>query len=186
MNGSGMTGPIVLIGAPGAGKSTVGEALAAAIGREFVDVDRVIEARAGRSIREIFVVDGEPAFREQEFVTTLEFLGRPVVLGLGGGAPMSEPIREALAGHTVVWLEVSAKHAAHRVGLDVARPLLLGNVHGQLRKLLAERLPVYESVATHRVSTDDATPDQVVAAVLAALGLTPSREDGPADEHEQR
>ena len=181
-----MTGPIVLIGAPGAGKSTVGAALAAALGRGFVDVDEVIEAGAGRSIRDIFVIDGEAAFRELEIATTLELLSRPVVLGLGGGAPMSEPIREALTGHTVVWLEVSAKQAAHRVGLDVARPLLLGNVHGRLRKLLAERLPVYDSVATHRVSTDEATPDQVVAAILAALGLTPAREDGHADEHGQR
>lgn len=164
------TGPVVLIGAPGAGKSTVGRLLAARLGRDFHDVDAVIEQRQGRPIRDIFAYDGEAAFREVERDTTLELLDLPAVVSLGGGAPMTPAIQEALAGHTVVWLEVTAGRAADRVGLNVARPLLLGNVRGQMRALLEKRLPTYAALATHRVSTDDLTPEQVAETVLALLG----------------
>lgn len=161
-----LTGPLVLIGAPGAGKSTVGRLLAARLGCAFYDLDDVIEQREGRSVRDIFAYDGEAAFRAIERDTTLEMLREPAVLSLGGGAPMTPAIQEGLAGHTVVWLEVTAAHAADRVGLNVARPLLLGNVRGRLRSLLEERLPTYERLATHRVTTDALTPDQVADIVL--------------------
>lgn len=164
-----LAAPVVLIGAPGAGKSTVGRLLAARLGCEFLDVDREIEQRQGRPIRDIFAYDGEAAFRAIERDTTLELLDRPAVLSLGGGAPMTAEIREGLAGHTVVWLDVTAGRAADRVGLNVARPLLLGNVRGQLRALLAQRLPTYAALATHRVPTDESTPEQVADTVLQLL-----------------
>ena len=85
--------PIVLVGAPGSGKSTVGPRLAARLGREFVDVDRVIEERAGKPIAEIFVDDGEPAFRALEEATTIELLDVPAVISLGGGAVLSAAVR---------------------------------------------------------------------------------------------
>lgn len=160
---------IVLIGAPGAGKSTVGAALAARLGRGFTDVDQVISDRAGKEIAEIFAVDGEEHFRALERDITLELLGTDDVLSLGGGAIMTAAIREALTGHRVVWLQVSAGTAANRVGLNVARPLLLGNVRGRLIKLLAERLPYYEAAATITVDTDQATTDQVVQAIVEEL-----------------
>lgn len=159
--------PIVLVGAPGSGKSTVGKLLAAQLGREFVDVDSVIEERAGKPIAEIFVDDGEPAFREAEEATTIELLDRSgVVLSLGGGAVMSATTRRALADHHVVWLQVSAGNAAERVGLSSARPLLLGNVRGRLIQLLNQRTPLYAAVATATVATDSLTADEVVAAIV--------------------
>ncbi len=157
----------VLVGAPGSGKSTVGPLLAAALGRPFVDVDAVIEERAGRSISEIFADDGEPAFRAFEEQTTAELLAEPVVLSLGGGAVLSAATRSALAGHRVIWLRVNAGTAVNRIGLNAARPLLLGNVRGRLITLLAERTPLYEACATETVDTDKRTPDQVVELIMS-------------------
>jgi shikimate kinase len=154
--------PVVLVGAPGSGKSTVGPLLADRLGVPFVDVDAVIEQRAGRSIAAIFADDGEPAFRALEEATTAELLAGSGVLSLGGGAVLSTATRAALRGHRVVWLQVSASTAVSRVGLNEARPLLLGNVRGRLIKLLAERTPLYAEVATEQVETDVLSPDAVV------------------------
>lgn len=159
---------IVVVGAPGSGKSTVGALLADRLGVPFVDVDTVIEERAGKPIAEIFADDGERAFRELEAAVTLELLGRPGVLSLGGGAVTSVRIREALAGHRVIWLRVTAGTAARRVGLNTARPLLLGNVHGTLVRLLAERQPLYAEVATESVDTDELEPAAVVATLTGS------------------
>ena len=159
-------GPIVLVGAPGSGKSTVGALLAERLGMEFVDVDAVIEERIGKSVAEIFADDGEPAFRKLEEETTAELLRQPGVLALGGGAVLSAATRKALQDHHVVWLRVGVPAALHRVGLDTARPLLLGNVRGRLIKLLGERKPLYEEVAGARVNTDDLTPEEVVDTIV--------------------
>ena len=162
-----MSGPVVLVGAPGSGKSTIGALLAERLGVAFADVDAEIEQRAGRSIGAIFADDGEPAFRALEEQVTAELLGRPGVLSLGGGAVLSAATRVALRGHRVVWLQVSAATAVSRVGLNEARPLLLGNVRGRLIRLLAERTPLYAEVATERVETDSLPPEDVVALLLA-------------------
>lgn len=163
---------IVLVGAPGAGKSTVGKLLAQRLGRQFIDVDEVITERTGREISEIFAVDGEAYFRNLERETTIDLLGGDDVVSLGGGAVLTEEIRESLHGHDVIWLQVSLGNAASRVGLNVARPLLLGNVRARLRQLLTERLPLYESVSTIRVDTDDLTTDAVVDAIVTELSST--------------
>ena len=164
---SGSVGPIVLVGAPGAGKSTVGALLAERLGTEFIDADAVIEERAGKSIAEIFADDGEAAFRQLEEETTAALLRRPGgVLALGGGAVLSAATRRALQGHRVVWLRVGVPAALHRVGLDSARPLLLGNVRGRLIKLLGERRPLYDEVAGARVDTDDVSPEDVAELLL--------------------
>jgi shikimate kinase len=159
-------GPIVLVGAPGAGKSTVGALLAERLGTEFTDADAVIEERAGKSIAEIFADDGEAVFRQLEEETTAALLRRPGVLALGGGAVLSAATRKALQGHRVVWLRVGVPSALHRVGLDSARPLLLGNVRGRLIKLLGERRPLYDDVAEASVDTDDVSPEDVVERLL--------------------
>jgi len=163
-----VSGPVVLVGAPGSGKSTVGALLAARLEVPFTDVDAEIEERTGRSIAEIFADDGEPAFRALEQQVTAELLDRPGVLSLGGGAVLSAATRAALRGHRVVWLQVSAATAVSRVGLNEARPLLLGNVRGRLIKLLAERTPLYAEVATERVETDVLQPAEVVDLLLTA------------------
>lgn len=152
---------IVLVGAPGAGKSTVGKRLARKLGLGFVDVDKRIEEVLGKPIREIFADEGEAYFRAAEEEATLELLGEADVLSLGGGAVMNERIRQALRGHDVIWLKVSAGQAARRVGMNTARPLLLGNTRATLIKLLHERTPFYEEVATQVVETDGRGSAQV-------------------------
>ena len=161
-------GQIVLIGAPGSGKSTDGAMLAERLGVTFHDADAVIVERAGKSIAEIFTDDGEAAFRALEEQITAELLALPGVLSLGGGAVLSATTRAALRGHRVVWLRVGLAQSVKRVGLDTARPLLLGNVRGRLLKLLKERAPLYAEVATEVVDTDDATPAQVVEMIMNA------------------
>lgn len=164
-----MSPTVVLVGAPGSGKSTVGTLLSTRLGVPFQDVDATVEARAGKPVAEIFADDGEAVFRIAEEQTTLELLDRPGVLSLGGGAVLSASTRAALSGHRVVWLQVSATNAAKRVGLNEARPLLLGNVRGTLIRLLAERTPLYAQVATQTVSTDDRDADAVAQLILADL-----------------
>lgn len=157
---------VVLVGAPGSGKSTVGGLLALHLGVPFFDVDSIIEGRAGRTIAEIFADDGEPAFRAVEESTTAELLALDGVLSLGGGAVMSPLTRAALIGHRVVWLRVGVPTAVNRVGLNVARPLLMGNVRGRLIKLLAARAPLYAEVATEVVETDESTPEEIVQQIV--------------------
>jgi shikimate kinase len=159
---------VVLVGAPGSGKSTVGAMLAERLGVTFRDADAVIVERSGKSIAEIFTNDGEAAFRALEEEITAELLALPGVLSLGGGAVLSASTRAALRGHRVVWLRVGLTQSLRRVGLDTARPLLLGNVRGQLLKLLKERAPLYAEVATEVVDTDDTTPAEVVETIMNA------------------
>jgi shikimate kinase len=161
-----MIGPLVLVGAPGAGKSTVGAMLADQLGVAFRDVDDFIVERAGRPIAEIFTDDGEAAFRALEEQITGELLGLHGVLALGGGGVLSPATRAALRGHRVVWLRVGLSQAVKRVGLDTARPLLLGNVRGRLLKLLNDRAPLYSEVATEVVDTDKVTPAEVVEMIM--------------------
>jgi shikimate kinase len=136
------------------------------LGVEFADADAVIEERTGKLIAEIFADEGEPAFRQLEEQTTAELIRRPGVLAVGGGAVLSTATRQALHGHRVVWLRVGVPAALHRVGIDTARPLLLGNVRGRLIKLLGERTPLYQEVAAARVDTDDASPEEVVELIV--------------------
>ena len=161
-------GPIVLVGAPGSGKSTVGALLAERLGVPFRDVDAVIVERTGKSITEIFTDDGEAAFRALEEQLTAELLPLPGVLSLGGGAVLSATTRAALHDHRVVWLRVGLAQSVKRVGLDTARPLLLGNVRGTLRKLLDERAELYREVSSQVIDTDSTTPADVVKMIMNA------------------
>jgi shikimate kinase len=136
----------------------------------FRDTDADVEAQEGRSVADIFVESGEQHFRALERAAVARALeDHDGVLALGGGAVMDEQTRAALAGHRVVFLRVGLAAAADRVGLGVSRPLLLGNVRGTIKRLLDERTPVYESVATHVVDTDGLDPEQVAAQVLAVV-----------------
>jgi shikimate kinase len=161
-------GPIILVGAPGSGKSTVGALLAERLGVAFRDVDAVIVARTGRSIADIFTDDGEATFRVLEEQITTELLPLTGVLALGGGAVLSATTRAALRDHRVVWLRVGLAQAVKRVGLDTARPLLLGNVRGQLLKLLNDRAQLYGEVATDVIDTDHTAPTEIVQMIMNA------------------
>lgn len=161
---------VVLVGPMGAGKTTVATLLAQRWGVAVRDTDHDVEAGAGREISEIFVDDGEAAFRELERAAVATALAEhDGVLALGGGAVLDPATREQLAGHTVVFLRVGLSDAVKRVGLGVGRPLLLGNVRARIKALLDERTPVYESVATHTVTTDARSPEEVADEVVALL-----------------
>lgn len=167
-----MSRPVaVVIGPPGAGKTTVGQAVADALGVGFRDTDADIVAATGSSIADLFVLEGEEHFRRLEAEAVATGLAEhDGVLALGGGAVLREATRELLQGHTVVFLDVGLADAAQRVGMARDRPLLLGNPRGQLHAMLEQRRPVYRSVATVTVPTDGRDVDQVTADVLAALG----------------
>jgi shikimate kinase len=161
---------IVLVGPMGAGKSTVGALLAERWGVAVRDTDADVEAREARSISDIFVDSGEAHFRALEREAVADALAsHDGVLALGGGAVLDPATRDLLAGHTVVFLRVGLSDAVKRVGLGTTRPLLLGNVRGQVKALLDERAPVYESVATLVVDTDGRTPDEIADEIVAAL-----------------
>jgi shikimate kinase len=165
------TGPVVvLIGPPGSGKTTVGQALAAALGVELHDTDWAIEAQQGRSISDIFLDDGEAVFRELEAAEVAASLAsRRGVLSLGGGAVMDPTTAAALAGHTVVFLDVSIADAADRVGFNRSRPLLSVNPRAQWTAMMAVRRPTYERLATFRVQTNGRAPRDIADEIAARL-----------------
>lgn len=160
----------VLVGPMGAGKTTVADLLAERWGVAARDTDRDVEAAEGRSVSDIFVDSGEAEFRSLERAAVADALAtHDGVLALGGGAVLDPATRALLAGHEVVFLRVGLSDAVKRVGLGTARPLLLGNVRGQIKALLDERTPIYESVATVVVDTDGRTPQDVAVEIETAL-----------------
>ena len=165
-----MAPAVVLVGPPGAGKSTVGRALSAVLGCDVADTDEIIEAEAGASIADLFVTEGEPAFRAREVeVIARELQQADGILSLGGGSVLDASTRERLATHTVVWLQVDVSEAAARVGLNTARPLLLGNVRQTLGRLMQEREPLYSAVATMTIDTTGRQPADIASEIASGL-----------------
>jgi shikimate kinase len=161
---------VILIGPPGAGKSTVGALLAATLGVSFTDTDAEIELRAGKPVSDIFVEDGEPVFRDLERAQVARVLeDSDGVVAVGGGAILDPQTQERLAGRPVVYLETGFAEAAKRVGLGQARPLLLSNPRGTLKQLLDQRLPIYARLAWMTVGTDHADAEHVAAEIASRL-----------------
>jgi shikimate kinase len=163
---------VVLVGPMGVGKSTVGQLLAERLGVGYRDSDDDIVAAEGRTIAEIFVDEGEPAFRAIEKKTVHQALAEhDGVLALGGGAILDADTRGLLASHRVVYLSMDVEEAVKRTGLNAARPLLAINPRKQWRELMEARRHLYEGVATAVVPTDGRTPEEVTQATLDALEL---------------
>jgi shikimate kinase len=164
----------VLVGLPGSGKSTIGRRLAKALGVDMLDTDVAIERQTGRRIADIFATDGEKEFRRiEEAVVRAALAEHDGVLSLGGGAVTSPGVRAALAGHTVVFLEIGAAEGVRRTGGNTVRPLLAAKdeaeKYSKFKALMSQRVPLYRQVATIRVNTNRRNPGAVVRYIVCRL-----------------
>jgi shikimate kinase len=164
------TGPAaILVGPPGSGKSTVGSLLAARLRTGFLDTDDEVEAIARKPAGDIFIEDGEQAFRVIEARVVRQALGYHGVVALGSGAVLDRGVQGLVAGQRVVYLETSFAEVARRVGMNRPRVPVPGNPRGMLRAMLEERLPLYQRVARVTVRTDDLSPEEIVGQIAGAV-----------------
>ena len=158
---------VVLIGPPGAGKSCVGALLASRLGVVFADTDDIVAAAAGKPVGDIFVEDGELAFRELERGAVVRGMhavkSEGGVLALGSGAVLDPDVRRMLAGQLVAYLDADFATVARRSGMDRPRVVIPGNPRGRLRAMLEERRPVYADLASVIIPTDGRAPEEVAA-----------------------
>ncbi len=165
---------IVLVGLPGAGKSSAGRMAARRLGARFADLDELIESRAGKKVARIFSEDGEAAFRELEARVGSELLaGEPMIIAPGGGFFQQELLRSlVLEAAVVIYLRTSPATAARRLKRSpTVRPLLAGSEPVQrLGELLAVREQAYLS-AHQRVTTDALSVEQVADEIVKLAGL---------------
>ena len=161
---------IVLVGPPGAGKSTIGLRLAHALNCRLVDSDDLIAQEQGKSCGEVFAELGEPGFRELEAKHVARALESNGVVSLGGGAVLTDETREQLARHTVIYLEISAEEGVSRTIGDDSRPVLNAtDPVAHYRSLLEARRPLYAEVADFKIRTGSRSPQQVVGEVLSFM-----------------
>ena len=163
---------VILIGPMGSGKTTIGQLLASQLGIPFRDTDHVIEEKAGKSVSDIFLEDGEDEFRILEKkVLRDELLSDDTVLALGGGAPISVDAQSALRAiaSPVVYLDISLATVAPRIGFNRDRPLLLHNPRGQWQTLMEARRPIYESIADSVIDVNDKSESEIVSLILEVV-----------------
>ena len=164
-------GPVaILVGPPGSGKSTVGPLLAARLRTGFLDTDDEVASAARKPVGDIFVEDGEEAFRALERPVVQRALGYPGVVALGSGAVVDRGVQRLLAGQPVVYLETSFTEVARRTGLNRPRVPVPGNPRGMLRAMLEERRPLYQGVARVTVRTDDLSPEEIAGQMAGSAG----------------
>jgi shikimate kinase len=170
---------VALIGFMGSGKSTIGRLLASRLGYAFVDLDTVIEAESGRSIRELFAEEGEPAFRTRESAALASLAGRRnLVLAAGGGAPIGEGNRAFFRAAATFYLEITFEEFLERTARSKKRPLRRRSI-GELKALYERRRPVYESLGL-RISTEGRSPQEAVEEILDRLLRGSNRPEGQA------
>ncbi|MDA8284835.1 MAG: shikimate kinase [Actinomycetota bacterium] len=164
---------VLLIGMMGAGKTTVGHLLAQRLGAAYLDSDAEVRRRTGRTVPEIWHTDGEGAFRSEESRALADAVARPgpTVVSVAGGAVLDPANRDLIRhGGTVVWLRARPDTLAARIGSGDGRPLLEGDPATNLRRLDAERRPLYAQLAAVTVDVDELAPDAVADRILTATG----------------
>jgi shikimate kinase len=174
----------VLMGMPGSGKSTIGRRLAKAMDVALLDTDAKIVETTGRTVADIFSNDGEKEFRRiEEEVVRAALAKHDGIVSLGGGAITSPGVQQALAGHIVIFLEISAAEGIRRTTGGTVRPLLAGpDPAGKYRALMSERVPLYRRVATMRVNTNRRNPGAVVRYIVERL----ENPDAPRQQRRRR
>ena len=163
---------VILIGPMGSGKTTIGKLIAKRLDIAFRDTDQVVEEETGRTVSDIFLEDGEDAFRLLEKgVLRNELLSDGTVLALGGGAPISMDAQSALRAiaSPVVYLDISLATVAPRIGFNRDRPLLLHNPRGQWQTLMEARRPIYESIADTVIDVNTKSENEIVVEILEVL-----------------
>jgi len=164
---------VILIGPMGSGKTTIGSLVAGKLGLSFRDTDHLIEEQEEKTVSQIFLDQGEDAFRAiEKRVLREELLTDGTVLSLGGGAPISIDAQSALraiASH-IIFLDISLATVAPRIGFNRDRPLLLNNPRGQWQTLMEARRPIYEAIADTIINVDDKSEEEIVTIVLSSLG----------------
>lgn len=164
---------VILIGPMGSGKTTIGSLVAGKLGLSFRDTDHLIEEQQEKTVSQIFLDEGEDAFRAiEKRVLREELLTDGTVLSLGGGAPISIDAQSALraiASH-IIFLDISLSTVAPRIGFNRDRPLLLNNPRGQWQTLMEARRPIYEAIADTIINVDDKSEEEIVTIVLSSLG----------------
>ena len=158
---------VVLVGPPGAGKSTAARLVAERLGVASRDTDDDIEVSTGMKIGELFVEHGEAHFRSLERdAVAVALQQHDGVLAVGGGAVLDDSSRRQLQEQVVAFLDVGIKDAASRIGLNRDRPLLIANPRAEWIRLMEQRRPLYLAVATVTVQTDGRTPDEVADEIV--------------------
>jgi shikimate kinase len=156
----------------GSGKTTIGSLLAEKLGLNFRDTDHLIEEQEEKTVSQIFLDQGEDAFRAiEKRVLREELLTDGTVLSLGGGAPISIDAQSALraiASH-IIFLDISLSTVAPRIGFNRDRPLLLNNPRGQWQTLMEARRPIYEAIADATINVDDKSEEEIVTIALSSL-----------------
>ena len=149
----------------------MGKEVAAMLKLSHIDTDQLIEEKSGKRISDIFLDDGEPAFRRMEREIVLEVLQRDnSVISLGGGSVIDSEVADKLRVEpNVIYLEVSISNAAPRVGFNAERPLLVANPRQQWLKLMEDRKPIYEGLGRKRISTDNRKPKEIAREIAGLL-----------------
>jgi shikimate kinase len=163
---------VILIGPMGSGKTTIGSLLAEKLGLAFRDTDHLIEEREEKAVSQIFLDQGEDAFRAiEKRVLRDELLTDGTVLSLGGGAPISIDAQSALRAISsyIIFLDISLSTVVPRIGFNRDRPLLLNNPRGQWQTLMEARRPIYEALADVTINVDDKSEEEIVTIALSSL-----------------
>jgi shikimate kinase len=156
----------------GSGKTTIGSLLAEKLGLSFRDTDHLIEEREEKPVSQIFLDQGEDAFRAiEKRVLRDELLTDGTVLSLGGGAPISIDAQSALRAISsyIIFLDISLSIVVPRIGFNRDRPLLLNNPRGQWQTLMEARRPIYEALADVTINVDDKSEEEIVTIALSSL-----------------